>query len=130
MGVMELVFILFVLEVVELFVQYSSTLKESVYKLYKYYSKSPFIFFGIHFGYIWILFVSLKYDNLSWAIIVALVLKTFDIFTKIELIKKLYIKPDINYIYQISSILDAKIPFWVYLAGPFTYPYLLYLAFT
>ena len=130
MSVSELVLISFILEILELMVQYNTTLKGSIYKLYKYYNKSSFLFFGIHFGYIWILFVSLAYENLSWAIIVALILKTFDIFTKIELIKKLFLKPDINYISEISSILDAKIPFWVYLAGPFTYPYLIYLAFT
>ena len=127
MGIEELVLITLILELLEVVFQYSTTLKGSIYRLYKYYNSSSFIFFAMHFGYIWILFVSITYSNLRWPILLAITLKTFDIFTKLELIKKLFIKPDMNYISSVSSVLDAKIPIWVFLVGPFTYPYLIYL---
>ena len=130
MGVEELVLISLILELLEVAFHYSSTLKGSIYRLYRYYNSSPFIFFATHFGYIWILYVSIVYSNLSWPILVAVTLKTFDIFTKLELIKKLFIEPDMKYISSVATLLDTKIPIWVYLVGPFTYPYLIYLAFS
>ncbi len=130
MTVLTLVAISFILEILEVFTQYSGTLKASVLKMYKLYHKNIFLFFASQFGYIWILFISLAYDNLSFPIIIAIALKTFDIFTKLELIKKLFMKPDLNYIAAIAQMIDNKIPFWVYLVGPLTYPYLIYIAFT
>ncbi len=129
MEVETLVLISFILEIAEVALQYGTTLKGSVYRLYSYYSKSPFIFFASHLGYLWILFVSIAYSNLTWPIIIAVALKTFDIFIKIELIQKIFIKPDSNYIAEISEIIDTKIPLWIYMIGPLTYPYLIYLAF-
>ena len=128
MSVVSAVLIAFILEILEIFVQYNGTLKGSIYKLYGYYSKNSFLFFAVHFGYLWILFVSLYYNNLNWVIILALTLKTLDMFTKIDLMKKLFIKPDMEYISQIDTLLDSKIPAWVYLVGPVTYPYLIYIA--
>ncbi len=130
MTVLTLVAISFILEILEVFTQYSGTLKASVLKMYKLYHKNIFLFFASQFGYIWILFISLAYDNLSFPIIIAIALKTFDIFTKLELIKKLFMKPDLNYIAAIAQMIDNKIPFWIYLVGPLTYPYLIYIAFT
>ena len=128
MSIFSAVLISFILELLEVILQYSTTLKSSTYKLYGYYYKSSFLFFVMHFGYLWILFVSLYFDNLSWAIILALTLKTLDMFTKIDLMNKLFIKPDREYISELSSLLDSKIPVWVYLIGPLTYPYLIYIA--
>lgn len=129
MDVFELVFATVMIELLEALLQYDTTLKNSLFKQYHYYLKSPFLFFGSQIGYIWLLFLSIVYSNLSWAIIIAVVLKSFDIFTKITLLEKLFIKPDSNYITEIEPVLDMKIPFWVYLIGPLTYPYLVYLAF-
>ena len=129
MKVESLVLVALIAEIVEIALQYNTTLKGSIYRLYKYYNTSVFLFFATHLGYIWILFVSIVYSNLTWPILVAVILKTFDIFTKLELIKKLFLKPDMNYIAEIANMIEAKIPFWVYLVGPLTYPYLIYLAF-
>lgn len=129
MSVVGAILISFVLELLEIFVQYKETLKGSIYRLYGYYSKNSFIFYAVHFGYLWILFVSLYFNNLSWPIILALTLKTLDMFTKLDLMKKLFIEPDMKYISQIATILDGKLPIWIYLIGPVTYPYLIYLAF-
>ncbi len=128
MTVTSVVLISFILEILEIFLQYKETLKGSIYRLYGYYSKNSFLFFAIHLGYLWILFVSLYFNNLTWPIILALTLKTLDMFTKIDLMKKLFIKPDMKYISQVATLLDSKIPLWVYLVSPLTYPYLIYLA--
>ena len=129
MSVLHIVVISFILELLEVYFQYGKTLKTSLMKLYNFYNKTPFLFFASHLGYIWILFVSISYSNLNWPIIIAIALKTFDIFTKIELIKKFFLKPDVNYISEVSPVLELEIPFWVYMVGPLTYPYLIYLAF-
>ena len=129
MELMQILFISFILEFLELYLQYGKTLKASILKLYSFYNKSPFLFFLSHLDYIFILYISLKYSNLSWPLIFAIALKTFDIFTKIELIKKIFLKPDMKYISEISPVLEIQIPLWVYLIGPFTYPYLIYLSF-
>ncbi len=128
MSIFSVVLISFILELLEVIVQYSYTLKSSIYRLYRYYSKNSFLFFIIHFGYLWIIFVSLYFNKLNWVIILALTLKTLDIFTKIDLMNKLFIKPDMEYVSEISTLLDSKIPVWVYLIGPLTYPYLIYVA--
>jgi len=128
LSIFSVVLISFILEILEVILQYNNTLKGSIYRLYGYYYKNTFLFFGIHFGYLWIIFVSLYFNNLSWALILALTLKTLDIFTKIDLMNKLIIKPDREYISELSSLLDSKIPVWVYLIGPLTYPYLIYIA--
>ncbi len=129
MGIVELLFITFIVEFLETFLQYDKTLKYSLFKQYHYYIKSPFLFYASQLGYIWLLFLSIVYTNLSWPIIIAVVLKSFDIFTKITLLEKIFIKPDSHYIAQIEPILDMKLPYWIYLIGPLTYPYLVYLAF-
>lgn len=129
MSLSQLVIMTFVFEFAEIYLQYSTTLKESLLKQYSYYSKSPFLFYGTQVGYIWLLFLSIYYGNLTWPLIIAIVLKSFDIFTKLMLLEKLFIKPDASYIAQIESTLTMRLPFWAYLVGPLTYPYLVFLAF-
>ncbi len=126
---MELVVATFIIELLEAILQYGATLKESLFKQYHYYIKSPFLFFASQLGYVWLLFISIVYGNLNWAIILAVVLKSIDIFTKLTLLEKLFIKPDSAYIAEIEPMLEMKIPAWIYLIGPLTYPYLVYLSF-
>jgi hypothetical protein len=128
MSVSDIVLTTVVVELLEGVLQYSKTIRQTTYKLYSnYYSKSPFLFFGVHIGYMWIMFLSLAYDNLSWPLILALALKVFDIFSKLDLINRVVLKPNDS---NMSDILDMPIPFWVYLTGIMTYPYLVYLAFS
>lgn len=128
MTVSNIVILSFVAEMIELSFQYAPTLGGVLGRLYNYYSRSIFLFLSVHTGYLYILFVALKYDMLNWVMIFIIALKTFDIFTKIEMIKRLYItkEPD-------QSLLDSmnmSVPFWLALIGPLTYPWLLYVAFT
>jgi len=128
MSVAEIVIVTVIIELLEAMLQYSKTMRETMIKLYtNYYSKSPFYFFAVHIGYLWIMFLSLAYNNLSWPLILALALKVFDIFSKLDLINKVVLNPQDT---QVSEILDMPIPAWVYLTGVLTYPYLVYLAFS
>jgi len=129
MQIYELVMITVIIEILEVFLQYKTTLKLSLFKIYNYYQKSPFLFFITNVGYIWLLFISIVYSKLNFALILGIILKSLDIFTKLTLIQKIFLKPDNLYISEISPILDSKLPFWVYLIGVLTYPYIVYFAF-
>ncbi len=129
MDIGQIVIATLIIEILEILLQYDKTLKGSLFKQYQYYMKSPFLFFGTQIGYIWLLFLAIFYGNLSWALVFAVILKSFDIFTKLALLDRLFIKQDSNYIAEIEPLLDMKIPTWIYLIGPLTYPYLVYLAF-
>jgi len=128
MNVEQIVLTTFLVEIAEVFLQYNPTYKGSIYRMYSYYQKSPFLFFSTNVGYIWLLFVSIYYGVFNGVIILATTLKSIDIFTKIYLIQKLFIKRDLNYINQIEPIINAKTPSWVWFIGPLTYPYLIYIA--
>jgi len=128
MNIQQIVIVTILIEIIEIMLQYNSTLKGSLYKLYGYYNKSPFLFFASNLGYIWLLFISINYGVFDLAIIFAVILKSIDIFTKMELIKRVFIKKDINYLNEISPIIEAKAPYWMWLIGPITYPYIVYVA--
>jgi hypothetical protein len=128
MSISEIVLVTIVIEIIEALLQYSKSMRLTIYKLYSnYYNKSAFYFFTVQIGYIWILYLSLAYNNLSWPILLALALKIFDIFSKLDMINRVVLKPKDS---NISEILDMPIPFWIYLTGVVTYPYLVYLAFS
>jgi len=128
MDIQEIVLLTFIIEIIEVMLQYSSTLKGSLFKIYSYYQKSPFLFFTSNVGYIWLLFISINYGIFNFAMIFAVVLKSIDIFIKMHLIEKLFLKPDNNYINEITPILEDRAPYWVWLIGPITYPYIVYIA--
>ncbi len=130
MSIEEIVFITIIAELLEIFLQYSMSLKESILKQYSYYNKSPFLFFATHTGYIWILFLIIYYNKLNFAILLAILLKTLDIYTKVVIIQNLFIKAKGKYLDEINSILEQETPIWLYFIGLFTYPYIVYLAFS
>ncbi len=127
MSIEKIVLITLFLELIEVYFQYQSSFKESIYRLYSYYKRSSILFFLIHPSYLWILFLSLAYSNLTFPMIIAIALKIFDIITKLELFKKI----DNNQLTdETVALLETKTPIWVYFIGLFTYPYLVYLAFS
>ena len=128
MTITHIIILSFIAEMIELALQYAPTLGGVLERLYSYYRRSIFLFLSIHTGYLYILFITLKYNMLNWVMIFIIALKTFDIFTKIEMIKKLYIigEPD----QSLLESLSMPVPFWLALIGPMTYPWLLYIAFT
>ncbi len=129
MNLQELILATFLVEALEAALQYRATLKESLFRLYNYYNKSSVLFFSTNIGYIWLIYIALSYNQLNFAIILALLLKSLDIMTKLILIDRLFVKHDTEYIEELTPILNKKAPFWFYLVGVFTYPYIIYIAF-
>jgi len=122
----QLIIILIVLELMEASLQKANTLGEMIEKLYVYYNKSIFLFFMIHPTFYFILFVSLYFNIVNFYIIVILLIKTFDIFFKIELIKQRYIKKDMDK--ELEGMLSLKMASWMGLLGVIMYVPLLFMA--
>ncbi len=128
MYILDIVLATFIIEASEIYLQYSSTLMGSISKLFNYYKVSPFLFFISHIGYIWLLFISINFGVFNFPIVLAVILKSIDIFTKMHFFNKIFISRDINYIKESSNMLNMRIPFWVWMLGPMLYSYLVYIS--
>ena len=121
-----LTFILVGLEIFEAFLQRSDTLYGVLEKLNRYYSKSIFTFFMIHPGFYFVLFVVILTGVLNVSMIFLLTLKVFDLFYKIELIKKVFVQKEVSQ--ELAMMLEWKMPSWFFLLGAGLYPPLLFYA--
>jgi len=122
----QFIIIMIVLELMEASLQKANTLGEMIEKLYVYYNKSVFLFFMIHPTFYFILFVSIYLNIVNFYIIAILLIKTFDIFFKIELIKQRYIKKDMDK--ELEMMLNLKMAPWMGLLGVIMYVPLLFMA--
>lgn len=127
-NVLLFTFILFLAELFEAFLQRSETLLGVLGKLYAYYQKSIFLFFLIQPGFYIVLFVILYTGVLNASMVFLLAIKIFDIFYKIELIKKVFIEHEVPQ--EMAQILQWKVPSLFFLLGAAFYPMLLYYALT
>ena len=118
--------ILLLSELFEAALQRSVNLLGVLEKLYTYYKKSIFLFFLIQPGFYVILFVVLYTGILNVSMIFILAIKVFDMFYKIELIKKVFIEREVSA--EIAQMLEWKIPPLFFLMGAWMYPPLLYYA--
>jgi len=125
-NVLLFTFMLVVAELFEAYTQRSETLFGVLEKLYVYYDKSIFLFFLIQPGFYFILFIVLLTGVLNVSMIFLLALKIFDIFYKIELIKKVFIQREVSR--EITQMLEWKMPSWFFLMGVGMYPPLLFYA--
>jgi len=125
-NVLLFTFMLVMAELFEAYMQRSETLFGVLEKLYVYYDKSIFLFFLIQPGFYFILFIVLLTGVLNVSMIFLLALKIFDIFYKIELIKKVFIQREVSQ--EIAQMLDWKMPSWFFLMGVGMYPPLLFYA--
>ena len=123
---MEYVLLLLLAELFEAITQRSKTLLGVLEKLYVYYRKSIFLFFLMQPGFYVILFVVLATGVLNVSMIFLLAIKIFDMFYKIELIKKVFITREVSM--EIAQMLEWKMPSWFFLMGVGMYPPLLYYA--
>ena len=121
-----LTMILLFAELFEAYIQRSETLLGVLGKLYAYYKKSIFLFFLIQPGFYFILFVVLLTGVLNVTMVFLLAIKVFDIFYKIELIKKVFIEREVSQ--EIAQMLEWKIPAMFFLMGAVLYPLLLFYA--
>jgi hypothetical protein len=106
--------------------QRSETLLGVLEKLYLYYQKSIFLFFLIQPGFYIILFIVVLTGVLNFSMIFILALKIFDLFYKIELIKKVFVEREVSQ--EIAQMLQWKIPPVFFLMGAGLYPPLLFYA--
>ena len=122
----QFIIIMTLFELIESNLQKANTLGEMIEKLYGYYNKSIFIFFMIHPTFYFVLFVSLYLNVFNFYIITILLIKTFDIFFKIELIRQRYIKKEMEP--ELEGMLELKMASWMGILGVFTYVPLLFMA--
>jgi len=115
-----------VIEFFEASWQRDDTFLGSLAKGYFFYHKSIFLFLFVHLGYLYTLYISLAFDLLNWPIFFILLLKSMDMFTKIHLYQKLFIDKEVDE--GLMLALKTPTPWWCYLLGVVTYPWLLYLA--
>ncbi|WP_456427724.1 hypothetical protein [Nitratifractor sp.] len=115
-------------ETVETAWQYAPTMRDVMEKAWRLYRRSIFLLLLGHTGYLYLLYLSLRYGLLDWPIIVAIALKTLDIFTKIEIIRRVYVRGEIDSV--TDEMLSMRIPLWLWMIGPLTYPWLVWMAFT
>jgi hypothetical protein len=122
------VYILFLIffELFEIAWQYSDTLYQILEKAYRYYSKSIFVFLLMHPSFYFILFVVLATGRLNVSMIIIFTLKIFDMFTKIELVRKLFVEQKISV--EMESLLRKRIYKIFFLSGILMYTPLLYIA--
>ena len=118
--------ILLFAELFEAYVQRAETLLGVLEKLYAYYQKSIFLFFLIQPGFYFILFIVLLTGVLNVTMIFLLAIKIFDLFYKIELIKKVFIERKVSQ--EIAQMLEWKMPSMFFLMGAVLYPPLLFYA--
>ncbi len=122
----KLILLSIVLELFEANWQRSNTLMGSLAKSYYFYHKSIFLLLFMHIGYLYTLYVSLAFDLLNWPIFFILLLKSMDIFMKIHLVQKVFVHQEADD--GLLLILESPTPWWYYLIGVLTYPWLLYMA--
>jgi len=120
--------ILLFAELFEATIQRAQTLLGVLEKLYTYYKKSIFLFFLVQPGFYFIMFIVLLTGVLNMTMVFILAIKIFDIFYKIELIKKVFIEREVSQ--EIAQMLEWKMPSMFFFMGAALYPPLLFYALT
>jgi hypothetical protein len=122
----KLILLFIALELLEASWQRASTLMGSLAKSYYFYNKSIFLLLFMHIGYLYTLYIVLALDILNWPVFFILLLKTMDIFMKINLIQKIFVRKEAEDGFIL--MLESPTPWWYYLIGVATYPWLLCMA--
>ena len=124
----QIIFALIMLELLELYLHQSSTLVELVDKLYGYYRESIFLFFIVHPTFYFVLGVLLYFNAFNFYGITVLMLKVFDIFFRIELIKQRYYLSRMDS--ELEKMMEMKLTFSMKFLAFFVHVPLLYMAIT
>ena len=125
-NILLLTFILVMAELFEAYTQRAETLIGVLSNLYHYYRKSIFLFFLVQPGFYTLLFIVLMTGVLNASMIFLLALKVFDMFYKVELIKKVFIEKEVSV--EVGQMLEWKMPPYFFLMGVTMYPPWLYYA--
>ncbi len=124
--VIEIIIMMILLEIFELYIQKADTLGEMITNLYYYYNKNIFLFFLIHPTFYYVLGVTFYFDTFNFYSITILVLKAFDLFFKMELIQQRYYEPIMDA--ELEKMMELKMTFAIKFLALFTYVPLLYLS--
>lgn len=125
---LQIIFALILLELLEIYLQQAETLADLIDKLFVYYKKSIFLFFLIHPAFYFVLGVLLYFDAFNFYGVTILILKVFDIFFKLELIKQKYYAPRMDS--ELLKMMDMKLTFSMKFLALFVHVPLLYMAIT
>jgi len=114
------------LELFELYIQKSDTLEQLIEKLYGYYNQSVFLFFLIHPTLYYVLGVLLYFDAFNFYGGAILIIKTFDLFFKIEMIRQRYFHASMDA--ELEEMMHLKITPAMHYLSIFAHVPLLFLA--
>ena len=123
---LQLIFVMIMLELLEIYLHKAKTLAGLVDKLFVYYKQSIFFFFIVHPTLYFVLGVLLYFDAFNFYGITILVLKMFDIFFKIELIRQKYYRQSMDS--ELKKMMDMELTYSMKLLGLFVHIPLLYMA--
>jgi len=123
---LQITFALLLLELLELYLHQANTLVELIDKLYGYYKESVFLFFLVHPTFYFVLGVLLYFNAFNFYGITVLMLKVFDIFFRIELIKQRYYLSHMDP--ELEKLMEMKLTFSMKFLALFTHVPLLYMA--
>jgi len=124
--VTNIIIMMIALEMLEIYLHRADTVGDMLDKLYGYYKRSIFLFFMVHPTFYFVIFVSIYLNILDFYIIVILLIKTFDMFFKIEMMRQRYIFNSMDS--ELSEILTLKMTSLMAYLGLFTYVPLLFMA--
>ena len=122
----ETVLLMVMLELIEANLHKAPTLGLMIERLYGYYKKSIFLFFVVHPTLYFVLFVSIYFDILDFYILSILLLKSLDIFFKIEMIRQRYLVGEMDD--ELKVMMKMPISPWMSLLGAVMYVPLLLMS--
>jgi hypothetical protein len=114
------------LELIEANLQKAPTLELMIARLNGYYQKSVFLFFLVHPTFYFAIFVALYLNIMNLYLIIILILKSFDIFFKIEIIRRRYILGEMER--ELEMMMGMSLSPWMSLLGVVIYIPLLLMA--
>lgn len=124
--ILFLTLILLLAELFEALTQRAQTLFGVLKNLYASYQKSIFLFFLMQPGFYVLVFIVLVTGVLNATMVFLLAIKIFDMFYKLELIKKVFIQQNIPE--EMAEMLKWPMPKYFFLMAPVAYPALLFYA--
>ena len=123
---LQIIFALILLELLEIYLHQAQTLEGLVDKLHGYYKQTIFLFFLVHPAFYFVLGVLLYFDAFNFYGIVILILKVFDIFFKLELIRQRHYLSRMDS--ELEKMMDMELTFSMKFLALFVHVPLLYMA--
>ena len=102
----QIVLLMLMIELIETQLHRADTLELMIDRLYGYYQKSVFLFFLVHPSFYFVIFISLYLNLLNFYIVAILILKSLDIFFKIEMMRQKFVYQEMDK--EIADMLKLK----------------------